>query len=69
MNISSSVDLSQLSSTSEQGGAARQDYSVAVAVKIRDQIKQEGANVEKLIESAPKPNSDTTRGNNLSTYA
>jgi len=38
-------------------------------VKIRDQIKQEGANVEKLIESAPKPNSDTTRGNNLSTYA
>jgi hypothetical protein len=69
MNISSSVDLSQLSSTSEQGGAARQDYSVAVALKVRDQIKQEGADAEKLVESAPQPSSDETRGKNLSTYA
>ena len=69
MNISSSVDLSQLNATSAQGGAARQDYSVAVALKIKDQIKQEGAAAEEITESASAPDSDDKRGKNLSTYA
>jgi len=69
MNISSSVDLSQLNATGAQGGAARQDYSVAVALKVKDQIKQEGAAAEELTESASAPDPDDKRGKNLSTYA
>ena len=69
MNISSSVNLSQLNSADTQGADARQDYGVAVAMKIKDQTKQEGDNIVKLIESAPAPASDPTRGQHLSAYA
>jgi hypothetical protein len=69
MNISSSVNMAQLGATSAQGGEARQDYGVAVALKIKDQVKQEGENAVKLIESAPAPQSDSVRGKNLDTYA
>jgi hypothetical protein len=69
MSISSSVNLTQLNTSGTQGDAVRQDYSVAVAVKINDQAKQEGAAVVKLIESAPAPVSDGVRGGNLATYA
>jgi len=69
MNISSAVNLSQINATSEQGGAARQDYGVAVAVKVKDQIKQEGEAITKLIDSVPAPATDNVRGKNLSTYA
>ena len=69
MNISSSVNLGQLSSTDNQGAAARQDYGVAIAAKIKDQIQQEGAAIVKLTESSVAPVSDDTKGKNLSTYA
>jgi len=69
MNISSSVNLSQLNSNSEQGAAVRQDYSVAVAMKVKDQIKQQGAAAVELTESAVASDSDDKRGKNLSTYA
>jgi hypothetical protein len=69
MNISSSVNMAQLGATGTQGGEARQDYSVAVAMKIKDQVKQEGEDAVKLIESAPAPQSDSVRGKNLDTYA
>ena len=69
MNISSSVNLTQLSTTGTQGGEARQDYGIAVAMKIKDQVKQEGENAVKLIESAPAPASDSTHGKNIAAYA
>jgi hypothetical protein len=69
MNISSSVNMAQLGATSTQGGEARQDYGVAVALKIKDQVKQEGEDAVKLIESAPAPQPDSARGKNLNTYA
>jgi len=69
MNISSSVNMAQLGATGVQGGEARQDYGVAVALKIKDQVQQEGQNAVKLIESAPAPSSDGVRGRNLDTYA
>lgn len=69
MNISSSVNLSQLSATDTQGATARQDYSVAVEMKAKDIVKMEGESAVKLIESAPAPSSDEVRGKNLSTYA
>ncbi|MFT3782582.1 MAG: hypothetical protein QM790_11260 [Nibricoccus sp.] len=68
MNISTSVNLSQLNKPDLQGAAARQDYGVAIAAKIKDQIKQEGAAIEELTESAV-PDVDDTKGKNLSTYA
>jgi hypothetical protein len=68
MNISSSANLSLINSTSAEGNAARQDYGVAVAVKINEQVKQEGAAMVKLIESAPRPD-DSSKGRNLNTYA
>jgi hypothetical protein len=69
MNISSSVDLSQLNATSAQGGAARQDYSVAVALKAKDMVKMQGAAAEEITESATAPDPDDNKGKNLSTYA
>lgn len=69
MNISSSVNASQLSNADPQGAAARQDYGVAIATKIKDQIKQEGAAIEQLTESAAAPDLDDKTGKNLSTYA
>ena len=69
MNISSAVNLSQINATSDQGGSIRQDYGVAVAVKINEQAKQEGEAAVKLIESAPMPTADNMRGKNLRAYA
>ena len=69
MNISSSVNLAQINATDSQGAKVRQDYGVAVALKIKEQTKQEGEAVVKLIESAPAPSTDNVRGKNLSTYA
>jgi len=67
MNISSSVNLSQIGAADPQGASVRQDYGVAVALKVKDQQKQEGEAIVKLIDSAPAP--DSVRGKNLSTYA
>lgn len=69
MNISSSVNFGQLNSTDPQGASARQDYGVAIATKIKDQIEQEGAAAVKLTESAIAPVIDDAKGRNLSTYA
>jgi hypothetical protein len=69
MSISSSVNLTQLSTPGAQGDSVRQDYSVAIAVKINDQVKAEGNAALKLIESVSVPSPDSVRGNNLSTYA
>ena len=69
MNISSSVNLSQLSTTDPQGASVRQDYAVAVAIKSKDMIKQDGDDAVKLIESAPAPSSDNSIGKNLAAYA
>jgi hypothetical protein len=69
MNISGSANLSLINSSSAEGNSARQDYSVAVAVKINDQVKQEGEAVVKLIESAPVPPVSDTQGTRLNTYA
>jgi hypothetical protein len=68
MNISSSVNPSLINDAGAGGSAARQDYSVAIAVKINDAIKQEGAAAVKLIESAPQSN-DSSKGRNLNAYA
>lgn len=69
MNISSSVNLSQISAADSQGATARQDYGVAVATKMKDIVKLEGEAAVKLIESAPAPSTDAVRGKNLSAYA
>jgi len=69
MNISASANASQLTNTDPQGAAARQDYGVAIATKIKDMIKQQGAAAEELTESAKVPDTDDTKGKNLSTYA
>lgn len=69
MNISSSVNLSQLNTTDAQGANARQDYGVAVAMKIKEQVAQEGEAIVKLVDSAPAPREDSLRGKHLSTYA
>jgi hypothetical protein len=69
MNISSSVNLSQLGATDTQGANVRQDYGVAVAMKAKDLVKLEGESAVKLIESAPAPSTDAVRGKNISTYA
>jgi len=69
MNISSSVNLSQIGAADPQGASARQDYGVAVAMKVKEQIQQEGEAVVKLVESAPAPSTDDARGKNLSAYA
>jgi hypothetical protein len=69
MNISSSVNLAQINATDSQGANVRQDYGVAVALKIKEQTKQESEAVVKLIDSAPAPSTDNVRGKNLSTYA
>ena len=68
MNISSSANLSLINNQGMEGSAARQEYGVAVAVKINEQIKQEGAAAVKLIESAPRSD-DNSKGRNLNTYA
>ena len=69
MNISSQANLSLINSSSAEGGAARQDYSVAIAQKVNQQVKQEGEAVVKLIESVPAPKSDGPAGTKLNTYA
>lgn len=69
MSISSSVNLSQLNSSNVQSESVRQEYGVAIAVKINEQVKREGEAAVKLIESAPAPSSDGVRGTNLSVYA
>jgi hypothetical protein len=69
MNISSSANMSQLNAVDTRGSTARQDYSVAVALKANEQVKQEGAAIEKLVESASAPVADDKRGQNLATYA
>jgi hypothetical protein len=69
MNISSSVNLSQMNNADPKGAAARQDYGVAIAMKVKDQIKQEGAAIEELTESAMAPDPDDKTGKNLSAYA
>jgi|GEM_PF-2821893 hypothetical protein len=69
MNISSSANTSLINYASAEGSTARQDYSVAVAVKINDQVKQEGEAAVKLIESTPAPATDETKGTRLNTYA
>ncbi len=69
MNISSSVNLSQVGAADPQGANVRQDYGVAVAIKVHDQVKQEGDAITKLIDSVPAPSTDESRGKNLSTYA
>ena len=68
MNISGSANLSLINNAGIEGNAARQEYGVAVAVKINEAIKQEGAAAVKLIESAPQPD-DSSKGRNLNTYA
>ncbi len=68
MNISSSVNPSLINDPGATDSAARQEYSVAVAVKINDAIKQEGAAAVKLIESAPRSD-DSSKGRNLNTYS
>jgi hypothetical protein len=69
MNISSSVNLSQLNIADPQGASVRQEYGVAVATTAKDIIKMEGEAVVKLIESAPAPSTDAMRGKNLAAYA
>lgn len=69
MNISSSVNLAQLTASDPQGAGIRQDYGVAVAMKAKDAMKMEGEAVVKLIESAPAPSTDAVRGKNLAAYA
>ena len=69
MNISSSVNLTQLNATSAQGADVRQDYSVAVALKAKDIAKQNGSVMEELTESATAPDPDDKRGKNLAAYA
>jgi hypothetical protein len=69
MNISASANTSMINTPSLEGSAARQDYGVAVAVKINEQVKREGEAVVKLIEEAPKPPQDAGRGSKLRAYA
>ncbi len=52
MNISSIASMAHLNSGSNEGVEARNDYSVAMAVKINDQVKQEGQSAVQLIETA-----------------
>jgi hypothetical protein len=69
MDISSSVNLTQLSTAGTQGDNVRQDYGVAVATKINQQVKQDGDDATKLLESVSIPSSDDKRGKNLAAYA
>jgi hypothetical protein len=69
MNISGSTNLSLINNSGLEGTAARQEYGVAVAVKINEQIKQEGEAAVKLIESAPGGGGDGSKGRNLNAYA
>ncbi len=66
MNIASSTSANLLADQSPIGAGARQEYAVAVAVKVQDHIKQEGAAITQLIESAPVPaDSSETVGTQL----
>lgn len=66
MNISSSLGSTQVSNAIDQGGSA---YGTAIAVKIKDQIKQQGQDAEELVDSAKVPDTDDSVGQNLNTYA
>jgi len=67
MNIPSSTSANQLADQSPIGAGARQEYAVAVAKKMQDQVKQEGAAITQLIESAPiASQSSDTVGTRLS---
>ena len=52
MNISSVSSVAHLNSGSQEGVEARNDYSIAVAKKINDTVKQEGEAAVQLIETA-----------------
>jgi hypothetical protein len=65
MNITS-ANLSLINNPSLEGSVARQEYGIAIAAKINEQIQQEGAAAVKLIESAPNAENP---GSNLNSYA
>jgi len=69
MNISSSVNLSQLNAADVQGASSRQDYSIAVALKAKEQSVQNGSAKEESGESASAPDPDDKTGKHLATYA
>ncbi len=52
MNISSASSIAHLNSGSQEGVEARNDYSIAIAKKITDTVKQEGQAAVQLIETA-----------------
>jgi hypothetical protein len=70
INIASSTSANLLADQSPIGAGARQEYAVAVASKVQAQVKQEGAAITQLIESAPVA-AETTEavGGNLNAVA
>jgi len=70
MNIAPPLTPAQAGDTGPTGATLRQEYSVAVAVKTRDAILQEGAAIEQLIASAPlPPDPDSPIGKHLNALA
>ncbi|MCX6937267.1 MAG: hypothetical protein NTU80_05120 [Verrucomicrobia bacterium] len=70
MNIPSSISANLMADQSPVGAGARQEYAVSVAVKVQDHIKQEGAAITQLIESAPVPaETSETVGSHLNAVA
>ncbi len=65
MNITS-ANLSLINNPNLEGSVARQEYGIAIAAKINEQIQREGEAVVKLIDSTP--NSENP-GSNLNSYA
>ena len=52
MNISATSGASQVNSQGLSAAAASQEYGVAIALKVKEQIKQDGENATQLIDSA-----------------
>ncbi len=70
MNIPASISANLMADQSPIGAGARQEYAVAVAVKVQDHIKQEGAAITQLIEAAPIPaETSETVGSHLNAVA
>lgn len=75
MNISSTPSAALLADQGPLGAEARQDQAVLMAAKIQRQVRQEGALITQLIESAPAaptsppPSEDGVIGTRLSALA
>jgi len=68
MSLTTTSSVSNSIPTSD-GSAAQQEYSVAVAQKAQEAIKQDGAAINKLLETQPTLETEGKVGTRFYAYA